>query len=1807
MAMGRVLAGVALLFWCGPGLPGLQQVQAFPRLTLEQESNDTPDTAHAFRGEARLIGEVWGEDLDLFRWRLDDDDVDHLWRVELLVDDGAGVSLEVEPFSIQPKAQAGIATFGSVAEPESLEPAPVPLLALSAFPQHPLVVEEGLLIPGGDYLIRLAGQEGGGAYQLVLSREAPLTLHERLSGDSEPQAVLPGRDWLYHLDGAEASLPLALEEESEDLLWAVTASSELGSPLDIWLTDAEGERVSGPAETGSAARFGRQALEPGARLQVRQPEGVPAGRVLLRLEEDGRRRPREAEPQAPPAWVEVGEPVDLTLQPGSRERLAFRVPEASLPLSLGLASDADEPVSLCWVDDRRDDQACRLGPGPDLFRNLQLPAGDYRIELVPPHREDPFPARLSLSEGSVPPEGWVDRPNEAAGWAYPIAPGEPRQGHFADEGDAWFAFTVGPEVQQWQLEATAEDGKRLSNLALYRPADLAMDTLTFAALRPGENRELAVSGRNAQSLRLDHLRLLPGRYLVKLSGSDTDYRLNVSPGEALSPGHEIEPNDLLRQANPLWLGEEIRGGFHRLHDIDMFQFRVPGWNRARLHLDPPEGGQADARLQWEGETRLQNEHLSLSALGEAASAAFWLSPGDMTLWLRGQQAAADDYRIRLELIPPWDLSDGATPADSPEQAPLLPRRTRVGRGLQGEAVDSGFLRLPSADAPRELRLLGHVVTPEAVLRGGMTSVALSTAGGETIPIETVAARQDYRAQLPAGEEMLIKVAFGHGTQVVEVIDEARPEPPPLAIFIEDEDSLLAAFVGEGQTAPLSLRLENPLAVDQRLSLEAHLSHSGARLEGLPEAVHLEAGEARRLPLALVAPPELPEGETLSLFVRAGDHDTRHDITVERGATARSPEPWPSEVEAYHGLVDLAWAGLGATFVDPDSGDDVGESWQVRNRELRALLDGLSSASALHWREWGDPLPPIRLAGEGGEVHALLFNQRSYHSVANRWRHVEVAVGDSPDSLAPLIEVELDARDGEQLFPLEAPRRARYVQLTPRTTWGSEPPRGTITGSGMFRALGDPAEVLAERRHDLLDPAHGGHWLYTLPDLRSLHGLVGQRHTLGNQGRQVESQVRQGERIRGRNIEMVFGFLNQRAARIDELRWIDDLDWQGIPVERVRVYTSTEGPVGPWRQQASWKLERDAEGVARLDLADAPWARYLRLLFDEPADPEQHDSRWRIPAGLQAIEASDLASGESILAYWGLDHNRGPFEAHLKGEAAELEDGSFEALAGLETPPAGERLGEGRFEAPGESEAYSIHLEEGNNSLSLFLAETLRGRLSATLTDPKGEEVALEWRTEPGGRRAEALGLTPGEYRLTLAEPPRSIVFIWDGSGSVGRHQPAIHQALVRFAEGLRPGREVVNLMAMGGPLLIDGWGESLAAMAMALGHYDMRYFDSDAEPSLRLASHALEQRDGEKVIFLITDAEQVGRDLGAWEALARVKPRIFTMSLGHGGVRDPDELRWYQDLMHAWTRGGDGHYAYATGRNDLIAAFEASMRKLRRPTDYVLSAAQRWQAPPEPGTLRVVSGEEPVMGAGVVQLIFDASGSMLQAMEGGRRIEVARRIVTQVLDERVPTDVPVALRAFGHTEPHSCATELLVEPTIGNHDEVRQMVDDIRAINLARTPLADSLAAVQGDLAEFADQPRLVVMLTDGKETCEGDLEAAVASLAEEGIDVRLNIVGFHIDDPGLQGEFARLATLGGGDYFDSRNDRELVEGLSSALAAEWHILDGNGDRLATGRVDGDAVTLPVGEHELVVQTQGEAHRQTIQVMPGGHLELRLE
>jgi hypothetical protein len=72
-------------------------------------------------------------------------------------------------------------------------------------------------------------------------------------------------------------------------------------------------------------------------------------------------------------------------------------------------------------------------------------------------------------------------------------------------------------------------------------------------------------------------------------------------------------------------------------------------------------------------------------------------------------------------------------------------------------------------------------------------------------------------------------------------------------------------------------------------------------------------------------------------------------------------------------------------------------------------------------------------------------------------------------------------------------------------------------------------------------------------------------------------------------------------------------------------------------------------------------------------------------------------------------------------------------------------------------------------------------------------------------------------------------------------------------------------------------------------------------------------------------------------------------------------------------------------------------------------------------------------------------------------------------------------------------------------------IQGIGAVNLVTTPIADSLAKVEADL-RGATGRKILVLLTDGEETGDGDLEKVIRALQDKCIDVALNIVGFAIE-----------------------------------------------------------------------------------------------
>jgi hypothetical protein len=244
----------------------------------------------------------------------------------------------------------------------------------------------------------------------------------------------------------------------------------------------------------------------------------------------------------------------------------------------------------------------------------------------------------------------------------------------------------------------------------------------------------------------------------------------------------------------------------------------------------------------------------------------------------------------------------------------------------------------------------------------------------------------------------------------------------------------------------------------------------------------------------------------------------------------------------------------------------------------------------------------------------------------------------------------------------------------------------------------------------------------------------------------------------------------------------------------------------------------------------------------------------------------------------------------------------------------------------------------------------------------------------------------------------------------------------------------------------------------------------------------------------------------------------------------------------------------------------------------------RLQLSPAPGTIQVVragAGGGESGAAPAVELILDTSGSMLEALEGQRRIDIARTVLSQLVAETIPPGTPLALRVFGDT-PESCETSLAAPLQPLDPGAMAGLIDGLAAIDGVKTPIGASLQAVAGDL-QGAAGPKIVVLVTDGEETCGGDPAAAIRALAAQGIDARINIVGFAVNDEALKAQFREWAHLGNGQYFDASGAAELGQSIAAAVQPQYRILNAAGDEVGTGLVDGDPVEVPPGTYRVEV------------------------
>jgi Ca-activated chloride channel family protein len=192
----------------------------------------------------------------------------------------------------------------------------------------------------------------------------------------------------------------------------------------------------------------------------------------------------------------------------------------------------------------------------------------------------------------------------------------------------------------------------------------------------------------------------------------------------------------------------------------------------------------------------------------------------------------------------------------------------------------------------------------------------------------------------------------------------------------------------------------------------------------------------------------------------------------------------------------------------------------------------------------------------------------------------------------------------------------------------------------------------------------------------------------------------------------------------------------------------------------------------------------------------------------------------------------------------------------------------------------------------------------------------------------------------------------------------------------------------------------------------------------------------------------------------------------------------------------------------------------------------------------VNNGKQEQVSLTRILFVFDASQSMYGRWQSDQKFNIARLILSKVLDSlSTMENVEVGLRVYGHqyTYPPGVCTDSRLEVPFAR-DNFERIKNKLSSITPKGTsPIAYSLELTGKDFPPCDNCRNIVVLITDGIEECGGDPCAASQKLQKEGIIMKPFIVG-------IGRSFADAFNCVG-TYFDAANEEQLGKVLSVVIS----------------------------------------------------------
>jgi hypothetical protein len=1789
IAIRRFLPVAAIMFVAGGGtastLPSLYEV----------EPNNTPAEATEISGEVVLIGSMSGKDQDGYKWTVSDVDAQKRWNFELQGIPGQLTIVEVirVDYADNGVDVAGVERLFKMGTRDGSVPS----------------IHEDMLFEPGEYILGLAGAGGGGGayrppvdsikfddeggptgesgpesggYRLTIREGSRLLLEgkpkDRSTKDSALELRLNAENAAY-LETAETWYQIEITDKSAGQRWDVDGQIPVGRKAQAILYASDGsELAKTSADEKGRFSFPDLGLEVGTYTIAVKAKESGYVRAIIARSVGQRIEGAEAEPND--AWdlanrVDLSQPLTGRMgKKGESDFFLFSLADdlADTVLSLQLETAAEHQFRLCLLDRKGATVQCRENKGSIELVDLVLEPGQWGLFVGRGPDASEYTVTLS-SQGAIQ-AGTEVEPNDDVEYAAAVPANNRIKGRFSGRlEDDYFKFVVTDEPQLWRFQVI---GDEVHELAYYDAS--------------GHQTQVYRIPRGQRRVRLDNVYLLPGIHNVRVAGREGGtYTLLARPIGPPDPNGEFEPNDDPSRMQPLRFGQTRTGLLHDKQDEDNYRFYLAHWDRFRLTIAPPPDGEIKASLYWDGEGF---KEFNKPVAGEKVVLDGLFPPGNYRLTLAAAKPSDAEYRLGLERLDRFGCPTDCEPNDNVDFASPFPANHII-EGRANEWRDQDWFELPVFDQPTEIVIASGKKRNLEVVDRGYNAKSL---------VEWDKEANAWRGTIPAGLQTYLQVpAWGDEPYRFEVsfpggpIASAAPADTPLKLTLDLETDEVAAYRAYGQQVEGTLVLSNSGAAALKVDLDAATSDVRWQLEMEQTETTVSAGGKQSVPVTLDVPPDTWADWPVRLSIRAiteagGQVESFAEIDSGRETLPVNPIHGWTLPEELRGGFNVAREALGGRWAgEPDNAvgsgfPDLFDGMAVENQGL--TLRGSNQP------ETSDVV--VELAGDQPvEVVGLALNSLSGAKAGKFLRNLDFALSLDGREFTPVSSGELLPMRQEQAFVLEQPVLARFARLQLKYGFNGQAKAGV--GLGELKVIAKPGfDVSGGKGFNLADPGLGGHVVWSRPQI-SASGWDGQVLTAKEENPQVRSRP-------GEGMEFVVGFHHDRAAQITRLEWQDSS--QSKETNRlgsVTVSVSLDSPLGPWQPIGDWQLPAGG-GKNTFELATPVWARFVRI-----AAAGVDEIRWRAwPDTLRIWERPTDEEYRSVLTEWGHASQAAIYEALNPIRVEEPFAAAGHASKAKAAPLDFGKVAGGQVVLGKHEHWYKLSVPAGENTLTIRVGGDPTVRTVVHLEGSGGEPIPVRKLSLDSTAQLhsyEAI-VEPGQtYFLKIEEPPRNVAFLWDTSASVGAYLPVIYNALMAYAEDLVPGRDAANLIPFGGNVLLEDWYGDPYIMQTILNDYPRKENSSEAERTLHTAAEALAPRAGTKAVVMVTDAA-TSRHAPVWDEFQRVQPRVFGLAVGSQGAFGRNPVL-EQDLMQDWSRVNGGHYSYLLNEGEMEVAFDRAVTMLRRPAGYTVEVASTFREAPGPGSLKVVAKDGASASGGAVELILDASGSMLKRLDGKRRIVIAKEVLSEAVQEYIPAGTPVALRVFGHKEPNSCRTDLEMSLAPLDPAKASKTIQAVNAMNLAKTPIADSLAKVESDLKK-APGRKVVVLVTDGEETCDGKPEEVIQKLQDKGFDVTLNIVGFAIDDAGLEAQFKSWADLGGGRYFSAKSQEGLSESLKEALQIPYTVYDSAGTAVIEGVVGGEAQELEQGFYRVVVQTSPPQTFEKVEVPGEKHVELKL-